>query len=102
MLLLNRVQDFLPSASEEFEINGQFSINHFDQRQPTFKPFPRALDFEPHESAKFPRIVFVRDIGFGYAVNAEIFERQINSSLFVIEADVLPEVRKLKGSAGEI
>ena len=65
ILPFDRVQNFLAAAAEEIEIDGEFAINFFDQRQALAKPIAGALDFELHHGAEGRSVLVIRDLAAG-------------------------------------
>src|ERR1019366_9289394 len=102
ILPLNCVQDFLSAAAEKIEIDGQFAIDFSNQRHALTKPVAGAFDFELHHRAKGWCVLVIRDVALADVEAAKIFERKIDTALFVIDADVLPEVGELQCRAGEV
>ena len=101
-LALDGVQNFLPAAAEQLDIDRQFAIHLLDQRQAPLKPLARPLHFEAHHFAECRRIARCRNILFTHAVTAQVLQRKINSSLGIIIAYVLPEIGQLQRGTGEI
>src|SRR5208282_2814310 len=96
------VQNFLPSAAEEFDVGSQFALDLRDQRHALRKPLPRAFDFKPHHLAERGSVFAVTYCRFTHAKTAQVFEGKINSSFSKVRAHVLPEVRELQRGAGVI
>ena len=101
-LALDGVQNFLPAAAEQLDIDRQFAVHLLDQRQAALKPLPCPLHLEPHHVTEFRRIAGCRNIVFTDAMTAQVLQREIDSSLGMVIAYVLPEIGQLQRGTGEI
>ena len=102
MLALDGVENFLPAAAEEFEIDGEGFVYFFNERQAAEKPFVGALDFELHHLAEGVGIEILSQIFFRHCELPQVFERKINSAFGIVDGDVLPEIGELQSGAGVI
>src|SRR5262249_55830159 len=68
----------------------------------SFKPVARSFDLEFHQSEKLWSCTAGCDHVLRYTEAAHVIQWKINSSLAVVDRNVLPEVRQLQGGAGEI
>ena len=89
-------------VNEEIKIDGEIFVDLGDERQALTKPTVGALNFKFHHCAEGGRVVVAGDIVFEDVEAAKVFEREVDASLGVIDADVLPEVGELQGGAGEV
>ena len=101
-MALDGVQNFLPAAAEQFDVDGQCAVNLRDQWQALREPFPRAFDFKFDHLAERGSVFAVPYRFFAHPETAQVFERKINSSFGKVRAHVLPEVRELQGGAGVV
>src|SRR5215471_434559 len=102
MLVLNGVQDFQASATEEIEVDSEFTIHSFDQRQALPEPVTGALNFKLHHGAECGSVLLVRTVVLADAEPAHIFQWQIDAAFFVIAGDILPKIGELQRSASEV
>jgi len=66
ILLLDRAQNFLAAAAEEFEIDGEFAVDFLDQRQALAKPILRAFDFKLHHGTERGSVLIARYVVFAH------------------------------------
>src|SRR6266496_4686670 len=102
ILTFDGVEDFLAASAEELDINGNFAADFADQRQSSVEPFSGALDFEAHHLTELWRVAFGGEVTLRDLKAGQVFEWKVDSSLLVIDADILPEIRQLQGGAGEV
>src|SRR5579863_6008045 len=95
ILLFDGVENLEASTAEQIEIDGQFTIDLGNQRKALTEPVAGALDFEFHQLAKRRSVPLLRDVVFADLEKAQVFKGQIDPTLFVIDADILPEVGEL-------
>src|SRR5215471_9867133 len=102
ILAFNGEQNFLSAASEKLKINGQCAMHFSHERAAAGKVFPRALDFKAHQVTKLRSVISPGNDGFSNSVVLEVFKREVDAPLTVVQAHVLPEIGQLKCRAGEI
>src|SRR5215831_827451 len=102
VLLLDRVQNFQTAAAEQIKVDREFAIDSSDQGPALPEPVAGALHLELHHLAKSGSVLPAGDIVLGDAKAAQVFERQVNPVLLVIDTDVLPEIGELQRGAGEV
>jgi hypothetical protein len=102
ILFLDGVQDFQAAAAEQIEVDGEFTVNLADERQSLPEPVAGALDFEFHHLAESRGVLIADDVVFGHAEAAQVFQRQIDAALGVVDTDILPEIRELQRGASEV
>src|SRR5260370_9051396 len=102
ILPLDRVQNFLAAAAKQFEVDGEFSVDFFYQRQTAMKPLTGALNLNPHHLAEGLSVAVRSDVFLAHPEPAKALDRQINAAFGVVDAHVLPEICQLQRAAGEI
>src|ERR1700730_9772728 len=102
ILPLDRVQNFLAAAAKEFEVDGEFPVDFFYERQTAMEPLTRALNLRLHHLAEDLRVAVVSDVFFAHTESAKALDRQVNAAFGVVDAHVLPEICQLQRGAGEI
>src|SRR5581483_9090044 len=101
-LLLDGPQDLLATTGEKFQVNRELVIHLSDQRQSLTEPVAGALDLKLHHLAESRSVALGGNILFAHTEATQIFKRKIDAALFVVDADVLPEIGELKRGAGMV
>src|SRR5437879_8088402 len=92
----------MAASAEQLDIYGQLTVDFLHEWLAATKPLASPFDFDPHHFAEGSGVLGCCNVSLADLVMLHILQRQVNPTLRVIDAHVLPKIRELQRGAGEI